>query len=319
LNVSGGSEYSQRLSSAEIFDPINGTWSSIDDLTRGRDWHTATVLPGGHVLVAGVGNVDEAAATSLDRLDRTNALLDPATGHWRDAGVLIAGRGYHTATLLPSGEVLIAGGFDLPGGAHMGNMIDSAELYDPRRAISTFTSRLNFPRSGHTATLLPNGKVLVVGGTRGIDRGMNTGVVTELYERGGSGATISAGHTGSWFDPTQSGHGIALEVLRGDPLQLLASWFMFAPHGGHAWIVGLGPIAGNSAVVPATQSVGIGGRFPPNFNAANVRQEDWGTLTFTFRDCDHGRVDWMSVVPGYGSGGMDLTRLTLPAGLTCSP
>ena len=44
-----------------------------------------------------------------------------------------------------------------------------------------------------------------------------------------------------------------------------------------------------------------------------------GTLTFRFSDCNHGHVDWNSSVPGYGSGGMDLTRLTLPAGLTCSP
>ena len=64
--------------------------------------------------------------------------------------------------------------------------------------------------------------------------------------------------------------------------------------------------------------VGGGGRFPPNFDAANVHQQNWGTLTFSFSDCDHGRVDWVSGVPGYGTGGMDLTRLTLPVGLTCT-
>jgi hypothetical protein len=42
----------------------------------------------------------------------------------------------------------------------------------------------------------------------------------------------------------------------------------------------------------------------------------WGTLTFTFTNCDHGNVDFDSVF-GYGSGNMNLTRLTLPAGLAC--
>jgi hypothetical protein len=65
------------------------------------------------------------------------------------------------------------------------------------------------------------------------------------------------------------------------------------------------------------QVVGSGARFPPNFDATHASEQRWGTLTFTFSDCDHGRVDWTGTVAGYGSGGMELTRLTLPAGLTC--
>ena len=128
---------------------------------------------------------------------------------------------------------------------------------------------------------------------------------------------IGSGYTGSWFNPEQSGHGIALEILMGQPLRMLASWFTFAPNGDQAWIVGVGPVTGSQAVLQGYQTVGAGGRFPPNFDAANVHQETWGTLTFTFSDCNHGRVEWVSSVPGYGSGGLDLTRLTLPAGLTC--
>jgi hypothetical protein len=57
--------------------------------------------------------------------------------------------------------------------------------------------------------------------------------------------------------------------------------------------------------------------FAPPFDAANVHTQSWGELTFTFADCNHGHVDWSSTIPGYGSGGMDLTRLTEPAGVTC--
>jgi len=135
---------------------------------------------------------------------------------------------------------------------------------------------------------------------------------------GDSYAFVSpARFTGSWFNPEQNGHGFALQVIASQPMQLFASWLTFAPQGGQSWIVGLGPIDGNRAVLHGFQTVGSGGRFPPNFNATNVREEDWGTLTFTFSDCDHGHVDWVSSAPGYGNGGMDLTRLTLPAGLTC--
>jgi hypothetical protein len=53
--------------------------------------------------------------------------------------------------------------------------------------------------------------------------------------------TIGPGFTGSWFDPAQSGHGIAIEVLPGQPVRMLASWVTFAPQGGQAWIAGLRP------------------------------------------------------------------------------
>jgi hypothetical protein len=111
--------------------------------------------------------------------------------------------------------------------------------------------------------------------------------------------------------------GFMVEVLPGPPMQMLASWLTFSPQGDSAWVVGLGSIVGNQATLSAMQTVGGGARFPPNFDPADVAAQSWGTLTFTFSDCNHGHVDWSSTTPGYGSGGMDLTRLTQPAGLTC--
>ena len=65
----------------------------------------------------------------------------------------------HTATLLPIGKVLVAGGSN-------GSDLSSAELYDPASGTWTATGSLGTARSFHTATLLPNGKVLVAGGER---------------------------------------------------------------------------------------------------------------------------------------------------------
>jgi hypothetical protein len=67
-------------------------------------------------------------------------------------------RSRHTATLLPSGKVLAA------GGGRSGSALQSAELYDPATGLWTATGDLGTARGGHTATLLPSGKVLVTGG-----------------------------------------------------------------------------------------------------------------------------------------------------------
>src|SRR5207253_8294359 len=72
-------------------------------------------------------------------------------------------RADHTATLLPSGKVLVAGGYNCVPFGGCGEL-SSAELYDPATGTWTSTGNLNTARFRHTGTLLPNGKVLVVAG-----------------------------------------------------------------------------------------------------------------------------------------------------------
>ena len=82
-----------------------------------------------------------------------------ASGTWTLTGSLNTARIAHTATLLPNGMVLVAGGFD-----NAGNALHSAELYDPASGTWTVTGSLNTARDYHTATLLSNGMVLVAAG-----------------------------------------------------------------------------------------------------------------------------------------------------------
>ena len=130
-----------------------------------------------------------------------------------------------------------------------------------------------------------------------------------------TGVPITPGFTGNWFDPSQSGHGFSIEVLPNN--QLLADWYVFAPNGGQSWIVAMGTISGNTAVLQAAQAVGPGGQFPPNFNPARVDTKAWGTITLTFTDCNNGQASWQPTAAGYTSGSMPITRLTMPAGLSC--
>ncbi|MBS0557272.1 MAG: hypothetical protein JSR27_07655 [Proteobacteria bacterium] len=138
--------------------------------------------------------------------------------------------------------------------------------------------------------------------------------VTNLTSGGGGSGSIDASYTGSWYDPSQSGQGFNIEVLGN---QVLAYWYVFDDAGYPAWILGVGPINGNTATMTAFRSVG--GKFPPLFNAANVTQQPWGTLTFSFSNCKAGQMSWTTNVSGFGtgSGSMLLTRLTVPSGINC--
>src|SRR6267142_1300015 len=145
------------FSSAEVYDSAAGTWTTIGPMGSARQAHTATLLPDGRVLVAGGANVGYFTSTA--------ELYDPAgSGTWTATGSLVSARGIHTATLLPDGKVLAAGGNYNSFSAPTIVASSSAELYDPATGTWTASGSLNAPRSTHVATLLPNGKVLVVAG-----------------------------------------------------------------------------------------------------------------------------------------------------------
>ena len=156
--VAGGAndaELFSFLASAELYDPVTGTWQSTGNLNTQRYQHTATLLPSGKILVAGGYNW---LSLSLN----TAELYDPATGTWSGTGSLNTDRAGHTATLLPTGKVLVAGGYNL--GEKSFTPLNSAELYDPVTGTWSVTGSLNIARSDHSASLLPNGKVLVAAG-----------------------------------------------------------------------------------------------------------------------------------------------------------
>src|SRR5438874_5031383 len=134
------------------------TFNSTGSLNTSRYLQTATLLPNGKVLVA--GGVDSSGNVSASA-----ELYDPASGTWTATGNLGTARYEHTASLLPNGKVLVAGGQDsTPQNGNVFFPSKSAELYDPASGTWTATGDLGSARYEHTATLLPNGMVLVAGG-----------------------------------------------------------------------------------------------------------------------------------------------------------
>ncbi|HYH95367.1 kelch repeat-containing protein [Hyalangium sp.] len=184
------------ISSSEVYDPATGTWSGAGSLRDGRSGHTATLLHNGKVLVTGGNN--SGSCEVYDPTTRTwsaaGSLGEALSGHTatllHDGTVLMVGAGTihsevydpatgissplkgppgassrvgHTATLLPDGTVLVTGG--KPFNSNDPNVfLSSSEVYDPATHTWSGAGSLGGNRSGHTATLLPNGAVLVVGG-----------------------------------------------------------------------------------------------------------------------------------------------------------
>ena len=155
-------------------------FTSTGSLGTARYEHTATLVPSGKVLVEG----------GTDGSDLSSAeLYNPATGTWSPTGSLPdGGRRAFTATLLPNGKVLVAGGaFGSPG--YEGES-SAADLYDPATGAWSPTGSLHFDYAGHTATLLPNGKVLVVGDTAELYN-----PATGTWSITGNLGTARSGHT----------------------------------------------------------------------------------------------------------------------------
>src|SRR3954451_11250777 len=158
-----GSAVQGGIDSAEIYDPATGGFAPTSPMVHARAGHTATRLQDGRVLIAGGYLLTQSGDVGAPSADAE--VFDPTTGTFAPAGRMITARGDHSATLLADGRVLIAGGGDgSPGYGEAPHVFSNAEVFDPKTSTFSTVGSLVTERANHTATLLPDGRVLVAGG-----------------------------------------------------------------------------------------------------------------------------------------------------------
>jgi len=180
--------------SAELYDPATKTWSPAAAMLGPRVGHTATLLRDGRVLA--VGGISLALRNGVVYASHPAdaELYDPKTDRWSLAAPMAYHRGDQTATLLSDGRVLIAGGQELPlinvAPINLA-LLNSTEIYDAVNDHWILGAPMATGRVRHTASLLPNGHVLVVAGadqgpagqaSTGVDQRPPLSVSTEIYD-----------------------------------------------------------------------------------------------------------------------------------------
>jgi N-acetylneuraminic acid mutarotase len=145
------------FNSAESYDPSTQSWTPKTVRFTPANG-AAVLLQNGKLLVAGGTKGTQPTAVNVASAE----LFDSSTGTWTVTGSMSTDRSGHTLTLLASGQILVAGGFS--GGWGVCNDLTGAELYDSSAGAWSLTGNMTTARFGHTATILPNGQVLVAGG-----------------------------------------------------------------------------------------------------------------------------------------------------------
>jgi hypothetical protein len=165
--IAGGMRRNQDFyKSAELFDPATGRFQPTGDMSIARVGQVAVLLQSGKVLIAG-GWVGHACTDSAELYDPANEKFTPIVAK------MTTRRGDARATLLANGDVLITGGadHDVPGG------VASAEVFHAADLSFRSVRPMHYARVSHTASLLRDGRVLIVGG-----RGDRVNAVAELYD-----------------------------------------------------------------------------------------------------------------------------------------
>ena len=210
----------------EIYDPGTRSWTRASEMVLGRRSHSATLLKDGRVLIAGgvvccVPSADGASTT--ETWTASAELYDPRTDTFRPTGSLGVARGFHQATLLADGRVLVTGGDGGAGIVDPAEILAGTEVYDPVTETFTPGAALSVPRAFHSAVLLADGRVLVVGGIRALARSDDGIRETELFDPRSGHVTPGPMLDPAWFNVTATllGNGKVLlfggETALGDP------------------------------------------------------------------------------------------------------
>lgn len=142
------------LSTSEVFDPVSGRWKAAGKMNQPRFGAVVVLLPKtGQVLAAGGTAGDDAV------ISPSAEVFDPRAGAWKFVTPMSTCRVSASASVLASGDVLLAGGTGCDGNAQA-----SAEIYRPASGDWAPAASMAQPRWGQSATTLADGRILVAGG-----------------------------------------------------------------------------------------------------------------------------------------------------------
>jgi hypothetical protein len=159
--IAGGSNEDGPIGTAEIYDPATGTFSNTaGDLVHPLEDHALALLEDGRVLVVGGS---DGGQTGFPIYYADAELFDPATGLFTSTGSLEFPREFTTASRLPDGRVLVAGGLHTAGGPGFG-VVAETEIFDPATGAFTRSADMPVPLDEPAAVVLEDQRVLLFGG-----------------------------------------------------------------------------------------------------------------------------------------------------------
>src|SRR6266550_5624370 len=178
----GGGQTISPTSSAEIYHAATDTWTLTGSMTAARFEASGTLLSDGRVLIAGgfggPGAPGGAGSIQYNPLASTEG-YDPAVGAFSATGQMSNARADHVAARLADGTVLVTGGL---GGSTGGVSVATAERFDPTTGRWREVSPMIRARTGASAALLGNGRVLVAGG-ESVEQGVRNSLDSaELFD-----------------------------------------------------------------------------------------------------------------------------------------
>ena len=154
-----------------------------------------------------------------------------------------------------------------------------------------------------------------IDGTRGRLELSRLTRVLGLECEGAAGSGSAVGLSGSWYDPSHDGEGYVLERLSTGGA--IVYWFSYDPQGNRRWYFGSGDVVNNQLQFN-NLLISRGPRFGATYNPADLQLSPWGSLTLNL-GCDSGSASYNGTLPGFGSGILQLRRLTRLSGLACLP
>ena len=173
--------------------------------------------------------------------------------------------------------------------------------------------------------------VLGISSDRLTDAGENPTLKVYASTERTSGAGVGPGFTGLWWDPANAGHGLVLQVIESVtandakaiaknhlPYRLVAYWNVFDNEGEQLALYGIGDIEANGDTASVPVVSGSGPMFPPAFDADDLVETPFGTLDFTFTDCNHGSLSVTPTREGFAPVTIPLERATSVVGQSCT-